>query len=183
MQCCFVERTQALDLILKLPEVSSNVEEEFLEVSDPARARLRINYQISLTFAEVNFVKCPSISSVIREVKHHVYVKRQTRICTTWPSFPITCRLLFTISTHKLVVSHNFLSKRIALDSFFFCSFSILRNSQLESDVCHLPSTWCLNSLFYSRIRERARWSKFFVPIGYPSGQDGPIEPARYFPR
>ena len=83
MQCCFVERTQALYLILKLPEVSSKVEEEFLEVSDPARARLRINYQISLTFAEVNFVKCPSTSHVIREVRHHVYVKRQTRICTT----------------------------------------------------------------------------------------------------
>ena len=25
----------------------------------------------------------------ITEVKHHVYVKRQTRICTTWPSFPL----------------------------------------------------------------------------------------------
>ena len=35
MQCHFVERTQALDLILKLPQVSSNVVEELLEVSDP----------------------------------------------------------------------------------------------------------------------------------------------------
>ena len=36
-----------------------------------------------------------------REVKHHVYVKRQTRISTTWPSFLVTCRLLFIISTTK----------------------------------------------------------------------------------
>ena len=43
-----------------------------------------------------------------REVKHHVYVKRQTRICTTWPSFPFTCRLLIIISTHKLAVARNF---------------------------------------------------------------------------
>ena len=33
MQCYFVEPTQAIDLILKLLEVSSNVEEEFLELS------------------------------------------------------------------------------------------------------------------------------------------------------
>ena len=43
-----------------------------------------------------------------REVKFHVYVKRQTRICTTWPSVLFTCRLLFIISTHKLVASNNF---------------------------------------------------------------------------
>ena len=28
-------------------------------------------------------------SIVGKEMLHHVYVKRQTRICTTWPSFPI----------------------------------------------------------------------------------------------
>ena len=34
----------------------------------------------------------------------------------------------------------------------FICSFSILRNSQLESDFCRLPYTWSLNTLlpFYS---------------------------------
>ena len=69
---------------------------------------------------------CPAIRSllgkrrsVIREVKHHVYVRRQTRICTTWPSFPFTCPLLFIISAHKLVVSRNFLSIRIVLSSFY----------------------------------------------------------------
>ena len=30
---------------------------------------------------------------------------------------------------------------------FFICSFSILRNSPLEAEVCRLPYTWCLNSL------------------------------------
>ena len=44
---------------------------------------------------------------LIRKVKHHVCVKRQTQICTTWPSFTVTCCLLFIISTHKLVTSSN----------------------------------------------------------------------------
>ena len=48
------------------------------------------------------------------------------------------CRLLFIISARKLVVSLNFLSIWIFW-AVFICSFSILRNSQLESDVCHLP--------------------------------------------
>ena len=38
---------------------------------------------------------------------------------------------------HKLVVSCNFLSIRIFL-AVFICSFSILKNSQHESDVCRL---------------------------------------------
>ena len=54
-----------------------------------------------------------------REVKHHLYGKRQTRICTTWPSFPLTCCLLLILSTDKLVVSHNFLSIRIVLSCFY----------------------------------------------------------------
>ena len=83
---------------------------------------------------------------LIREVKHNVYVKRQTRICTTWTRFPFACRLLFIISTHKLVVSRNVLSIRIFW-AVFICSFSILRNSQPESDVCRLRYTWNLNSL------------------------------------
>ena len=35
---------------------------------------------------------------IIREVKHHVYVKRQTPFCATCPSPLFTCRLLFLIS-------------------------------------------------------------------------------------
>ena len=51
-------------------------------------------------------------------------------------SFPLTCRLLFIISTHKLVVSRNFVSIRVVLSCFY--SFSILRNFHLESAVCHV---------------------------------------------
>ena len=57
-----------------------------------------------------------------REVENHVsdvYVKRQTQICTTWPSFLLTCRLQFILSTHKWVVSRNVLSIRIVLSCFY----------------------------------------------------------------
>ena len=37
----------------------------------------------------------------IREIKIQVYAKRQTRICTTSPSFPLICRVLFITSTQK----------------------------------------------------------------------------------
>ena len=60
---------------------------------------------------------------VIGEVKHHLYVKRQTRICTTWSTFLLTCRLRFIISTHNLVVSRNFLSIRIVLSFFYLPIF------------------------------------------------------------
>ena len=153
--------------------------------SEWPRPRLRINCQISLRFAVVNFVKCPSISHVIREVKHHVCVKWHTQICTTWSSFLFTCRLLFIISTKKLVVSRDFLSIRIALSCFFPAHFLFweIPNLNLTFAVCRLPSTWCLNSLLYSRIRQRKKWSEFCVSIGYPSGQDRPVEPAWDFPR
>ena len=78
------------------------------------------------------------------EVKHHVYVKRQTRICTTWPSFPITCRLLFIISTHELVVSHNFLSIRIVWSCFYLLIFYF---EIFSTWIWRLPFTWSLNSL------------------------------------
>ena len=71
------------------------------------------------------------------------YVKRQTRICTTWPSLPFACHLMFIISTHKLVVSRNFFFIKIFW-AVFICSFSILRNSQFESDVCRVR----LNSIY-----------------------------------
>ena len=36
--------------------------------------------------------------------------------------------------------------------------------------------------LLYGKLRERARWTKSCAVIGYPSGQDGAILPARDFP-
>ena len=54
-----------------------------------------------------------------REVNHHIYIKGQRQICTTWPSFFFTCCLLFIISTPKLLVSSNFSSVRIVLTCFY----------------------------------------------------------------
>ena len=45
-------------------------------------------------------LKTGDIIREIKEVKHHVYVKRQTRICTTWPSFPFACRLCCSLFLH-----------------------------------------------------------------------------------
>ena len=50
-------------------------------------------------------------------------VQRQAWICTTLPSFHFTCRLLYIISTRKLVVSRNFLSIRIVLSCFYLLIF------------------------------------------------------------
>ena len=82
----------------------------------------------------------------------------KTRICTTWPSFPIICRLLFIISTHKLVVSRNFLSNKTCFELF-------LRNSQLESDVCRLPYMWSLNSLMLAFLHLVNRGKACLVKI------------------
>ena len=70
------------------------------------------------------------------EVKEHVYVKQQTQICNSWPSFPFTCRLLFIISTHKLEVSRNFLSIRIVLSCFYLLIFYF---QKLSTWIWHLP--------------------------------------------
>ena len=76
-----------------------------------------------LCFFVALWVSCVTFKAFIGEVKHHVYVKRQTRICTTWPSFAFSCRLLFIISTDKFVVSRNFLSTRIVLSCFYLLIF------------------------------------------------------------
>ena len=56
---------------------------------------------------------------VTREVKLHVYVKRQTRICMYHVTkFPLHLSFLISISTHKLVVSRNFVFIGIVLNRF-----------------------------------------------------------------
>ena len=60
---------------------------------------------------------------------HHVYVKRQTRICRTWLRFLFTCRLLFNIFAPKLVVSRNFLFIRIVLSCFYLLIFYFEKSS------------------------------------------------------
>ena len=75
--------------------------------------------------------------------------------------------LSFTVHYfHKKISSFTrFFIHKNCFELFFSCSFSILRNSQLESDVCRLPSTWCLNSLFYSRIRQRKNEANSVFPL------------------
>ena len=45
--------------------------------------------------------RCRRFNVDNREIKIQVYPKRQTWICTTWPSFPLNCPLLFITSTEK----------------------------------------------------------------------------------
>ena len=90
-----------------------------------------------------------------------------------WLSFTFTCQLLFIISTHKLVVSRNFLSIRIVLSCFICSCWEILNT---ESGVCRLPYTWCLNSLmfFYSpdyfHSPESASSVKIYPSLSYLAG-------------
>ena len=107
--------------------------------------------------------ECVTNAIITIEVKHHVYVKRKTRICTTWPSFLFTCRLLFIISTPKLVVSRNFLSIRFVLCCFYPLWFSILRNSQLESDS--LISALCT---LCSKVFSVSKWGYSILPSLFP---------------
>ena len=89
---------------------------------------LMLHFASIVTFCGVtrdltgNFSQTVCSKRVVREVKRHVYVKRQTRMCTTWLSFLFTCRLLFIISTLKLVVSRTFfIHIRIV-----FCCFHLI---------------------------------------------------------
>ena len=81
-----------------------------------------------------------------RAVKLHLRVTRKTPLFTTWSGFAFTCRLLFIISTHKLVVSRNILSIWIALSSFYLFIFYFEKFLNWIWRL-HLPYTWSLNSL------------------------------------
>ena len=60
---------------------------------------------------------------------------RLQQTCTTWPSFPFTCRLLFNITTRKSVNSRQFYLEEL-FSAVFSCSLLVLNISQLESLVC-----------------------------------------------
>ena len=83
--------------------------------------------------------------------------------CVADLSFPYTCRLLFNISKHKLVVSHNFLSIRIVLSCFhllifyfekfstWICSrFAVFRIREAET-LTRDPAINCIFSDFYKQ--------------------------------
>ena len=91
----------------------------------------------------------------------------KTRICTTWPSFPIICRLLFIISTHNLVVSRNFLSNKTCFELFLSAHFLFweILNWNLTFAVCRLPYMWNLNSLMLAFLRLVNRGKACLVKI------------------
>ena len=82
--------------------------------------------------------------------------------------------LLVVYGISVSVVSRNFLSIKIFW-AVFICSFSILENSQLESDVCRLPYTWSLKSQIsllycpvnYSREKKRAYLCSYIYLLTY----------------
>ena len=45
--------------------------------------------------------RCRRFNVDNREIKIHDYAKRKRGFCTTWPSFPLNCHLLFIIPTEK----------------------------------------------------------------------------------
>ena len=96
-----------------------------------------------------------------REIKIHVYPKRQTLICTTWPSFPLVFRWLFIASTQKISSFMPVLTIGIVRD-WFYLLFSILRNSQLyvsvKSKLQHAPpGIWLFWKLLFQFPPTRAK--------------------------
>ena len=67
---------------------------------------------------------------------HHVYVKRQNVNLYHVTKFPFTCRLLFINSTHKLVVSRNFLNHKNCLELFLSVH---LRFWEISNLIWRLP--------------------------------------------
>ena len=60
---------------------------------------------------------------------------RQTAICNTRPNFIFTCRLLPVLFQPKIVVLRPIHPKELVC-TIFTSSFPMLRNNQIESDVC-----------------------------------------------
>ena len=75
-------------------------------ISLPKRIWKKREYVTSKCILRNLFYWCSNLSN--REIKHRVYGKRQTWICTTWPSFLFTCRLQFIIIARKSVTSRQF---------------------------------------------------------------------------
>ena len=101
------------------------------------------------------------------------------------PSFNSYFRLN---SSYQWSVSRQIPYSRPKLSDFYTLSQTkLLENHTLHSGT--YPYSLYMRvppghykKLFYGLLRKRARWSESCVLIGYPSGQDGPILPARDFP-
>ena len=71
----------------------------------------------------------------IGEIWSDVDGKRQTWICTSWPSFLFSFRSQFVVTSRKSADSSQFYPKELFW-AVCIRSFCILRICQLESDVC-----------------------------------------------
>ena len=124
-----------------------------------------LHFASKLVTFRVNVTFCGVTGSLF----HHVYVKRQTIICTTWQSFPFTCRVLFIISTHKLVVSDNFVIHKNRLSCFYLLIFCF---KKLSTRIWCLPYTWSLKLSipFFTRRHYRRLYPehRFLSPILHP---------------
>ena len=68
--------------------------------------------------------------------------------------------LMIIISIHKIVVSRNFLSITVVL-SCFISSFSILKDSHLESDVCSYEWHFMIASISFVRNLDHVPKKKY----------------------
>ena len=67
---------------------------------------------------------------------------------------------MIIISIHKIVVSRNFLSITVVL-SCFICSFSILKDSHLDSDVCSYGWHFMIASISFVRKLDHGAKKKY----------------------
>ena len=100
---------------------------------------------ISITLTQVPNLLLPKpsqLSGFQLFVICHVNFKWQKWICTTWPSFLFSWRLLFITSKKKLnkLFHASFIHKNCF--ELFLPAIFYLRYSQLESHVCRLQLTW-----------------------------------------
>ena len=91
-------------------------------------------------------------------------VQRQARVYTTLPSFPFTCRLLFIISTRKLVVSRNFSSIRILLSCFWMLIFYFEKFSTW---------IWRLSFAVYAKLKLSNIWAQLLSKHAKKSSSAG----------
>ena len=87
------------------------------------------------------------------------------------PSFPFTCRLLFIISTHKSVISRNFLNHNNYFEPFLSPHFLFreIHNLNLTFTVCHLRQVIIRDFKIQRRVRQRERQKTKTKTTGLPS--------------
>jgi len=73
------------------------------------------------------------LDQIAREIKHRFYDKRQTWICTSWPSFSFTCRLTVYYNFTKIGRFRPILSIRN-----YYC-LKLFLSAHFSTWIWHLP--------------------------------------------